>query len=77
MVCVCSVDIIKHYGINMTKDEIMKELGVLTERVRQTQERMDALQKENEALKQLVHHLASRPSPYQPDPYAPPFVVTC
>jgi hypothetical protein len=61
----------------MTKDEIMIELGVLTERVRQTQERLDNLQKENETLKVLVNHLASRPSPYQPkDPYSPPWVVT-
>lgn len=50
----------------MNKDDIVKELGVLTEKVRQAQERMDALQKENEALKALVHHLASRPSPYKP-----------
>lgn len=61
----------------MTKDEIMKELGILTERVRQTQERLDKLQKENEALKALVHHLSSQPVPYQPDPYGPPYKVTC
>jgi len=45
--------------------------------VQHAKERLDALQKENEALRDLVHHLASRPAPYQTDPYAPPYKVTC
>jgi len=61
----------------MKKEEIVKELTVLTEAVKHAKERLDALQKENEALRALVHHLASRPAPYQPDPYAPPYKVTC
>jgi FtsZ-binding cell division protein ZapB len=62
----------------MKKEEIIKELAVLTEAVQNAKERLDALQRENEALRELVHHLASRPAPYQPkDPYGPPFVVTC
>jgi len=69
----------------MTKDEIMKELVVLTEAVQNAKERLDALQKENEALRELVHHLASRPAPYvpvsvpqvNPAPWQPPFTVTC
>lgn len=38
---------------------------------------LESLKKENEYLRELVHHLASRPAPYQPDPYAPPYKVTC
>lgn len=38
---------------------------------------LEHLKKENEYLRELVHHLASRPAPYQPDPYAPPYKVTC
>jgi len=53
--------------------------------VQNAKERLDALQKENEALRELVHHLASRPAPYvpvsvpqvNPAPWQPPFTVTC
>jgi hypothetical protein len=38
---------------------------------------LELIEKENVALRELVHHLASRPAPYQPDPYAPPYKVTC
>lgn len=38
---------------------------------------LESLKKENEYLRELVHHLASRPAPYQPDPYGPPYKVTC
>jgi len=63
----------------------MKELAVLTQAVQHAKERLDALQKENEALRDLVHHLASRPAPYptvavpqvSPAPWQPPFTVTC
>ena len=66
----------------MKKEEIVKELAVLTEAVKHAKERLDTLQKENEALRALVHHLASRPSPYVPpvtvpQPYEPPYKVTC
>lgn len=63
----------------MTKDDIIKELGVLSEKIRQTQERMCALEKENEALKVLIQNGGSpvRYPTYQPDPYGPPFKVTC
>lgn len=69
----------------MKKEEIIKELAVLTEAVQNAKERLDALQKENEALRALVHHLASRPTPYPPTtvpqvspaPWQPPFTVTC
>jgi hypothetical protein len=37
---------------------------------------LELIEKENVALRELVHHLASRPAPYQPDPYAPPYKVT-
>ena len=38
---------------------------------------LELIEKENVYLRELVHHLASRPAPYQPDPYAPPYKVTC
>lgn len=38
---------------------------------------LERLKKENEYLRELVHHLALRPAPYQPDPYTPPYKVTC
>ena len=41
---------------------------------------LERLEKENVYLRELVNHLASRPAPYppyQPDPYAPPYKVTC
>jgi hypothetical protein len=38
---------------------------------------LELIEKENEYLRELVHHLAARPAPYQPDPYAPPYKVTC
>jgi len=38
---------------------------------------LERLEKENVALRELIMHLASRPAPYQPDPYAPPYKVTC
>jgi hypothetical protein len=38
---------------------------------------LELIEKENVALRELVHHLAARPAPYQPDPYAPPYKVTC
>ena len=38
---------------------------------------LERLEKENVYLRELVNHLASRPAPYQPDPYGPPYKVTC
>jgi hypothetical protein len=46
--------------MKMKKKEIIKELDILTEKVRHAQERMDVVQKENEYLKSLVNQLASR-----------------
>ena len=38
---------------------------------------LERLEKENVYLRELVNHLASRPAPHPPDPYAPPYKVTC
>lgn len=63
----------------MKKEELIKELDVLTENVRHAKERLDLLEKENEMLRKLVHHLASRPGPYVQTPTwpEPPYKVTC
>lgn len=55
-------------------DDAMQELAQV---VTELKTERDMLRKENEYLKSLVNHLASRPAPYQPDPYAPPYKVTC
>jgi cell shape-determining protein MreC len=54
-------------------EKLEKEMGELKLRL----DELEDLKKENVALRELVHHLASRPAPYQPDPYAPPYKVTC
>ena len=62
--------------------EIIDSLKELNVAIAELKTERDMLLKENEYLKSLVHHLASRPTTYtpvpsQPDSYAPPFVVTC
>lgn len=61
----------------MTKEDIITQLEIIEKEMKIIKQRVQELSKENEALKSLVHHLASRPAPYQPDPYAPPYKVTC
>ena len=53
--------------------KLEEEMSELKLRIKE----LELIEKENVALRELVHHLASRPAPYQPDPYAPPYKVTC
>jgi hypothetical protein len=60
---------------NMKKEEMTNQLDILEERIKSAQVRLDALEKENVALRELVHHLATRPPPVQyipPTPYVQP-----
>jgi hypothetical protein len=60
---------------NMKKEEMTNQLNILEERIKSAQVRLDALEKENVALRELVHHLATRPPPVQyipPTPYVQP-----
>lgn len=57
--------------------EITQTLQELSQAATELKTERDMLRKENEYLKELIHHLAARPAPYQPDPYAPPYKVTC
>jgi hypothetical protein len=54
-------------------EKLEKEMAELKLRIKE----LELIEKENVYLRELVHHLASRPAPYQPDPYAPPYKVTC
>jgi len=54
-------------------EKMEKEMAEIKLRLAEFEE----LKKENEYLRELVNHLASRPAPYQPDPYGPPYKVTC
>ena len=56
-----------------TLERIEKEMVEIKLRLAE----LERLEKENVALRELINHLASRPAPYQPDPYAPPYKVTC
>ena len=73
MVFVCLVDIIKICGTNM----IITMLEKMEEEQKKIKARLDELESENKFLRELVTHLASQPAPYQPDPYGPPYKVTC
>jgi hypothetical protein len=53
--------------------KLEEEMAELKLRIKE----LELIEKENVYLRELVHHLASRPAPYQPDPYAPPYKVTC
>lgn len=50
----------------MKKDELQTLLKDLENQIRLAEARLDALCKENAFLRELVHHLASRPAPYPP-----------
>jgi hypothetical protein len=66
----------------MKKEDVLREIERCENGIKSAYERLDALEKENIALRELVHHLASRPSPYvppktgggagPPSPYVPP-----
>jgi hypothetical protein len=55
----------------MKKDELQTLLKDLENQIRLAEARLDALSKENAFLRELVHHLASRPSPYFPSMPSP------
>lgn len=72
----------------MKKEDVLREIERCESSIKSAYERLDALEKENAALRELVHHLASRPAPYVPIPYVqppqnpptwtyPPYKVTC
>jgi hypothetical protein len=68
----------------MKKDDIIKQLQMCEESIQLAKERLDTLEKENAVLRELVHHLASRPAPYIQPPQNPPiwhqgapYKVTC
>ena len=76
----------------MKKEDVLREIERCENGIKTAYERLDALEKENIALRELVHHLASRPSTYVPStPYVqppqnpptwtyppyPPYKVTC
>jgi len=48
------------------KDELIEKLQDLEKQIKLAETRLDALSKENAFLRELVHHLASRPAPYPP-----------
>ena len=48
------------------KDELIEKLQDLEKQIKLAETRLDALSKENAFLRELVHHLASRPAPYLP-----------
>ena len=50
----------------MKKEDVLREIERCENGMKSAYERLDALEKENIALRELVHHLASRPSPYVP-----------
>jgi hypothetical protein len=57
----------------MKKEDVLREIERCENGMKSAYERLDALEKENIALRELVHHLASRPSPYvPPTPYIQP-----
>jgi uncharacterized coiled-coil protein SlyX len=63
-------------------EEILAALQELNVVIAEIKTERDMLRKENEYLRALVQHLASRPAPQmpppnQPDPYGPPYKVTC
>jgi DNA repair exonuclease SbcCD ATPase subunit len=48
----------------MKKDELQKILNDLETQIKLANDRLNALEKENSFLRELVHHLASRPAPH-------------
>jgi hypothetical protein len=66
----------------MTKEEIITQLEIIENEMKIIKQRVQELSKENETLKSLVNHLASRPNPYVPPVQVPnypepPWKVTC
>jgi len=72
----------------MKKEDVLREIERCENSIKSAKDRLDALEKENAALRELVHHLASRPPPVQyvqpPQnpptwtyPPYPPYKVTC
>jgi hypothetical protein len=70
----------------MKKEDVLREIERCENGIKSAIERLDALEKENIALRELVHHLSSRPAPYvqppqNPAPWTyppyPPYKVTC
>lgn len=66
----------------MTKEEIITQLEIIENEMKIIKQRVQELSKENESLKSLVNHLASRPNPYVspvqvPNYPEPPWKVTC
>jgi predicted nuclease with TOPRIM domain len=55
----------------MKKEDVLREIERCENGIKTAYERLDALEKENAALRELVHHLASRPPPVQ---YIPPSI---
>lgn len=68
----------------MKTEDVLREIERCENGIKSAYERLDALEKENAALRELVHHLATRPppvqyilsTPYVQPPY-PPYKVTC
>ena len=57
----------------MKKEDVLREIEKCENGIKSAYERLDALEKENIALRELVHYLASRPAPYvPPTPYIQP-----
>ena len=59
----------------MRKEDVLREIERCENGMKSAYERLDALEKENAALRELVHHLATRPPPVQyipPTPYVQP-----
>jgi len=74
--------------VNMKKEDVLREIERCENGIKSAYKRLDALEKENAALRELVHHLASRPPtvqyvqpPQNPPtwtyPPYPPYKVTC
>lgn len=59
----------------MKTEDVLREIERCENGIKSAYERLDALEKENAALRELVHHLATRPAPVQyipPTPYVQP-----
>lgn len=59
----------------MKTADVLREIQRCEDGIKSAKDRLDALEKENAALRELVHHLATRPPPVQyisPTPYVQP-----
>lgn len=58
---------------DMNKEQIIEVLKQCEESLKLAHKKLDELGTENKVLRELVHHLASRPAPYvPPTPYIQP-----